>query len=174
MEFKEIIAVTGVPGLKKLVANRNDGLILSELDGSNKKFYSNRQHMFSPLENISIYTDNDTVVLLDVMLEMKAQKETNAPVEPNASNDDLRNYLGKILPNFDRERVNISDIKKLLKWFVILEDLDVIKKVETKEGDDAKTVTKKEIAPAKTKTPAKDMVAHNQSVAKPRMTKNKV
>ena len=128
MEFKAIIAVTGVPGLKKLVANRNDGLILSELDGSNKKFYSNRQHMFSPLENISIYTDNDTVVLLDVMLEMKAQKETNAPVEPNASNDDLRNYLGKILPNFDRERVNVSDIKKLLKWFAVLEPIDVIKK----------------------------------------------
>jgi hypothetical protein len=117
MEFKEIIAVTGVPGLKRLVANRNDGLILSELDGSNKKFYSNRQHMFSPLENISIYTDNDTVVLLDVMIEMKAQKATNAPVEPNASNDELRNYLGSILPNFDRERVNVSDIKKLLKWF---------------------------------------------------------
>jgi hypothetical protein len=130
--------------------------------------------MFSPLENISMYTDEDTVTLLEVMLEMKAQKETNAPVEPNASNDELRNYLGKILPNFDRERVNVSDIKKLLKWFAILVDLDVIKKAETPEGDEAKTVAKKEIAPAKTKTPAKDMVAHNQSVAKPRMTKNKV
>jgi hypothetical protein len=47
MEFREIIAVTGIAGLKRVVANRNDGLILSELDGSNKKFYSNRQHMFS-------------------------------------------------------------------------------------------------------------------------------
>ena len=54
MEFREIIAVTGIAGLKRVVANRNDGLILSELDGSNKKFYSNRQHMFSPLENIAI------------------------------------------------------------------------------------------------------------------------
>ena len=174
MEFKEIIAVTGVPGLKKLVANRNDGLILSELDGSNKKFYSNRQHMFSPLENISIYTDNDTVVLLDVMLEMKVQKATNAPVEPNASNDDLRNYLGKILPNFDRERVNISDIKKLLKWFAVLEPIDVIKKAETTESDEAKTVAKKEVAKPKTVAPAKDVVMQKQSVQKPRQTKNKV
>ncbi|MFN8282866.1 MAG: DUF5606 domain-containing protein [Chitinophagales bacterium] len=174
MEFREIIAVTGVPGLKKLVANRNDGLILSELDGSNKKFYSNRQHMFSPLDNISIYTDNDTVALLDVMLEMKAQKESNAPVEPNSSNDELRNYLGKILPNFDRDRVNVSDIKKLIKWFAVLEPLDVIKKAETAEGEETKTVAKKEVAPAKTKAPAKDMVVQNQNVAKPRMTKNKV
>lgn len=174
MEFKEIIAVTGVPGLKKLVANRSDGLILSELDGSNKKFYSNRQHMFSPLENISIYTDNDTVALLDVMVEMKSQKATNAPVESNASNDDLRNYLGKILPNFDRERVNVSDIKKLVKWFAVLEDLDVIKKVEKTETEEGKTAVKKEIAPAKTKAPAKDVVMQKQSVQKPRQTKNKV
>jgi len=68
MEFKDIIAVSGIAGLKKIIANRNDGLILSELDDSNKKFYSNRQHMFSPLENIAIYTDEDTVPLLDVMI----------------------------------------------------------------------------------------------------------
>ena len=77
MEFREIIAVTGVSGLKRLVANRNDGLILSELDGSNKKFYSNRQHLFSPLDNIAIYTDDDTVALLDVLIEMQKQKRQN-------------------------------------------------------------------------------------------------
>lgn len=174
MEFREIIAVTGVSGLKRLVANRNDGLILSELDGSNKKFYSNRQHMFSPLENIAIYTDNDTVPLLDVFIEMKNQKAANAPVDPNAANDVLRNYLGSILPNFDRERVNISDIKKLIKWFAILENLDVIKKSETPAAEEAKVAAKKEVAPAKTKAPAKDVVVQKQSVAKPRMTKNKV
>ncbi len=74
MEFREIIAVTGIAGLKKIVANRNDGLILCELNGDNKKFYSNRLHMFSPLENIAIYTDEDTVPLLDVLLEMKNQE----------------------------------------------------------------------------------------------------
>lgn len=173
MEFREIISVTGLAGLRRLVANRNDGLILSELDGSNKKFYSNRQHMFSPLENIAIYTDEDTVPLLDVLIEMKNQKATNAPVDANAANDVLRNYLGSILPNFDRERVNISDIKKLIKWYAILEDLDVIKKA-TVEGEEAKTTVKKETTKAKPVAPAKDVVVQKQSVAKPRMTKNKV
>jgi len=174
MEFREIIAVTGVAGLKRLVANRNDGLILSELDGSNKKFYSNRQHMFSPLENIAIYTDSDTVPLLDVFIEMQQQKASNAPVDANAPNDELRAYLGKVLPNFDRERVNISDIKKLIKWYAILEGLDVIRKSETPATDEGKVAAKKEVAPAKTKAPAKDVVVQKQSVAKPRMTKNKV
>lgn len=133
MEFREIIAVTGIAGLKKIVANRNDGLILCELNGDNKKFYSNRLHMFSPLENIAIYTDEDTVPLLDVLLEMKNQESSNPPVDANASNDQLRAYLATILPNFDRTRVNISDIKKLIKWYQILAPLDLIKKPETTE-----------------------------------------
>lgn len=133
MEFRDIIAVTGVSGLKKLIANRNDGLILSELNGDNKKFYSNRQHMFSPLENIGIYTDDDTIPLLDVMVEMQNQKSSNPPPEPNAPNDTLKAYLASILPAYDRERVNISDMKKLIKWYAILEDTGVIKKSETQE-----------------------------------------
>lgn len=174
MEFREIIAVTGIAGLKRVVANRNDGLILSELNGENKKFYSNRQHMFSPLENIAIYTDEDTVPLLDVFIEMKNQKATNAPIDANSPNDDLRKYLGTILPNFDRERVNISDIKKLIKWYAILEDLDVFKKPEVAEGEEGKSVAKKEVAKAKPVAPAKDVVMQKQSVQKPRQTKNKV
>lgn len=171
MEFREIIAVTGVSGLKKLAANRNDGLILSELDGSNKKFYSNRQHLFSPLDNIAIYTDDDTVALLDVFIEMQKQKTSNAPIDANASNDDLRAYLAKIIPNFDRERVNISDIKKLIKWYALLEGLEIFKKPA--EGEAHKQTAIKETN-TKQHTPAKDMNIQQQSVAKPRMTKNKV
>lgn len=171
MEFREIIAVTGVSGLKRLVANRNDGLILSELDGSNKKFYSNRQHLFSPLDNIAIYTDDDTVALLDVFIEMQKQKTSNAPIDANASNDDLRAYLAKIIPNFDRERVNISDIKKLIKWYALLEGLEIFKKPA--EGEAHKQTAIKETN-TKQHTPAKDMNIHQQSVGKPRMTKNKV
>jgi len=171
MEFREIIAVTGVAGLKKMIANRNDGLILCELDGSNKKFYSNRQHMFSPLDNISIYTEDDTVPLLDVFIKMKNQKDKTSIVNANASNDELRNYLGAILPTFDRERVNVSDIKKLVKWYVLLEDLDVFKKPA--EGEEHKSAVKTSNV-QQHHTPAKDMAVQQQSVAKPRMTKNKV
>jgi hypothetical protein len=86
--------------------------------------------MFSPLENISIYTETDMVSLGEVLWKMKEQKETHPPVDANAPNDMLRNYLGSIQPDFDRDRVNVSDIKKLIKWFHILEEHDVIKKPE--------------------------------------------
>ena len=82
----------------------NNGLILSELDGSGKKFYSSRQNLFSPLESIGIYTDDDSTPLLDVMLEMQAQEASNPPVDEKSDADTLRNYLGTVLPTFDRDR----------------------------------------------------------------------
>jgi len=83
----------------------------------------------------------------------------------------LRAYLAKIIPNFDRERVNISDIKKLIKWYALLEGLEIFKKPA--EGEAHKQTAIKETN-TKQHTPAKDMNIQQQSVAKPRMTKNKV
>lgn len=131
MTLKEIVSVTGISGLKRVVAQRKDGLIASDLDGSNKKFLSARIHMFSPLENISIYTDdNDTVALPEVLLLMKEKLSEVPVIDPNASNDELRAYFFKILPNHDDEKVKISDIKKLIKWFHILQEYDLIQKPE--------------------------------------------
>ncbi|MBX7224548.1 MAG: DUF5606 domain-containing protein [Chitinophagales bacterium] len=137
MTFKEIVAVSGMAGLKRIIAQRNDGLILADMDGENKKFYSNRIHLFSPLENISIYTEEDSTPLLDVMLEMKNQQETNPPVEPNSDPEKLRGYLAQILPDFDRDKVQISDIKKLIKWYQLLEPSGVIVKPEEKPSEES-------------------------------------
>lgn len=131
MKFKEIVSVSGISGLKRIIGQRVDGLILADLDNTNRRFYSNRINMFSPLENISIYTDDDSVPLLDVFIEMKNQFESNPPVEPTSDSPTLRSYLEKVLPNFDQEKVQISDIKKLIKWFHLLNPLGVLVKEET-------------------------------------------
>jgi len=120
--LKHIVSVSGVPGLKKLVTQRNDGLILSELDGSQKKFYPSRLHMFSPLENISIYTDDGESTLLgEVFTTMHNKADSVALPLSNADNTALKKYIAEILPNYDRDKVNISDIKKLIKWYHILD-----------------------------------------------------
>jgi len=138
MELKEIVAVTGVSGLKKMVANRNDGLILSDLNGDNKQFYSSRKYMFSPLDNISIYTETDMIALIDVLLAMKEKQTTTPLVDAKASNDELKAYLGAIVEDYDRDKVKVSDIKKLVKWYQILDEVDAIKKpVEEKAETEA-------------------------------------
>ena len=72
MKFSEIVSISGLPGLKRVMGQRQDGLIISELDGSGKKFIPSRKHLFSPLESISIYTYEDSVPLLDIFIKMKA------------------------------------------------------------------------------------------------------
>lgn len=129
MKFKEIVSVTGVSGLKRVIGTRNDGLIVSDLDGNNKKFLSSRLHMFSPLENISIYTYEDSVPLLEVFLKMKGTEVVDA----NADEAALKGYLESILPDFDKDRVHKGDIKKLIKWFHILNEFDLIQPAEAAE-----------------------------------------
>lgn len=142
MKFKEIVSVSGLSGLKKIIGQRVDGLILADLDDTNRRFFSNRINMFSPLENISIYTEDDSVPLLDVFIEMKNQLETNPPIEANSTPDALRAYLEKILPAFDHDKVQISDIKKLIKWFHLLLPLEVIvAEVTTTETESAEIET---------------------------------
>jgi len=133
MKFSEIVSITGIPGLKRVVGQRQDGLIVSDLDGNNKKFVPSRKHLFSPLESISLYTYEDSTPLLDVLLKMK---ETT-PVDANSDAETLRTYLATVLPEFDRERVHVTDIKKLIKWFHILQEFDLIQPAEAAESEAA-------------------------------------
>jgi hypothetical protein len=138
MKFSEIVSISGLPGLKRVMGQRQDGLIISELDGSGKKFIPSRKHLFSPLESISIYTYEDSVPLLDIFIKMK----DTTPVDANSNPDTLREYLGTVLPEFDRDRVHVTDIKKLIKWFHILKENDLIHAPETTESTEEVTEEK--------------------------------
>lgn len=141
MELKEIVSIAGIGGLKKIVKQRPDGLIVADFDGSNKKFMSNRTYMFTPLENIAIYTDDDSEPLANVLWSMKQISSEHPPISPKSSADDLKAYMAQVLPNFDRDQVFISDIKKLIKWFHILEAEDLIKEPKQAEEDTEETET---------------------------------
>ncbi len=107
-------------------SQKPSGLIVTSLSEGWTKFVSNREHLFSPLENIAIYTNDDTVELLEVMLRAYAQKESNPPADAKADNATLSAYFEKVLPEYDREKVHISDIKKFIKWFAILDEKGVL------------------------------------------------
>ena len=147
MELKEIVSIAGVGGLKVIVKQRPDGLIVSEFDGSGKKFMSNKIHMFTPLENIAIYTDNDSEPLANVLWSMKQNAVEHPPVDPKSNADELKAYMEKVLPNYDRDQVFISDIKKLIKWYAILDAQgDVITDPAAKKEDDKSEETSTEEA----------------------------
>ena len=121
MRFREITAITGMGGLFKMESQKPSGLIVTSLSEGWTKFVSNREHLFSPLDNIAIYTNDDTMPLLDVMLKAFEQRDTNPPVDPKSDNTTISAWFEKILPEYDREKVYINDIKKFIKWFHLLD-----------------------------------------------------
>ena len=134
MDLSEIVSISGKPGLFKVAAKREDGLIVSSFDEDRKFFASARMHMFTPLDNITIYTTEDSESLSVVLQSMKKLQETTPPVSANSGGNELKSYFKSVLPNYDEEKVYTSDIKKLIKWFEILDSNDLI----TMESEESK------------------------------------
>jgi hypothetical protein len=136
MKLKGLVAVTGLPGLYKMIANRKNGLIVENLADKKRSFASSRQHQFTPLESIGMYTDDgETTELRNVFQSMLDKLDNLALPASNDSSDAFHQYFAEILSNYDRDRVHTGDIKKAVKWFAYLHELGYTTAEE--EADDA-------------------------------------
>lgn len=117
-----ILAISGKSGLYKLVSRGAKSIIVESLDETHRRLPAFANERITSLADIAMYTDTDDVALADVLDSMKTiENGKQASIDyKKASSDDLREYFAKVLPNFDRERVHISDIKKLIQWYNIL------------------------------------------------------
>jgi len=131
MEFKEVITISGMPGLYQLVNSKSDGMIVKSLEDGKSQFVSARIHGVSALETISVFLNNEeTTDLKKVFQEMK-KKENEARL-PDGKSDaaGLKAYFKTIIPDYDEEKVHVSDMKKMVKWFGILKQHNLIPEVE--------------------------------------------
>ncbi len=157
MTYNKIVSVTGLSGLYELVSSKADGGIVRSLEDKTSKFVSNRVHSFSHLESIEIFTQKDNVNLVDVFLAMQASKV--AMPDAKADTKAIKAYFEKVYPDMDFERVYASDMKKMVKWFDILQKAAVeIKLTEHAEGEELtdgeeKPMVEKKPAVAKAVTP---------------------
>lgn len=115
MKIKDLMSISGMPGLYKLLATKQSGIVAESLETGQKKFFSARSYQFSPLESIAIYTHDDALPLEDVFTSMKS----NPPAE-NLAKSELRDYFEEILPDHDQSKVYVSDIKKIVSWYTYL------------------------------------------------------
>jgi len=130
MEYSKLISVTGLGGLFELVASKTDGAIVRSLDDLSTKFVSSRQHSFSHLESIEVYTVRDNVNLVDVLNAMDASKES-LPAEKDPAA--IKAYFQKVYPDLDFDRVYASDMKKMVKWYAILKKNSIEIKLREEE-----------------------------------------
>ncbi len=122
----ELIAVSGLPGLYKMVANRNNGLIVEDIETGKRRFCSIRKHQFTPLGSISIYTMTDTISLQNVLRKIDSQENEYPVPDTKADKSILVAYFANIVPDFDRDKVYPSDIKKLIKWYQFLQEHNLL------------------------------------------------
>jgi hypothetical protein len=133
MEFKEIVSVSKLSGLYQIHKQRADGLIIKSLTDDKIIFAATRAHTFTPLENITIYTHDEPIELITVLLKMKDFKTKNSIPDAKASNDTLKSFFAQVVPEYDTDRVYVSDIQKIVKWFTVLDAKDAIHPTNSSE-----------------------------------------
>lgn len=118
--LKEILSISGKPGLYKLVSQGKNMLIVeSLLDGKRIPTYSKDKVV--ALGDIAMFTQTEEVPLRKVLLNIKTKENGGlCPVDPKADNNVLKKYMSEILPDYDRDRVYPSDMRKLFSWYNIL------------------------------------------------------
>ena len=119
MEFKDILAISGMPGLYKYVAQSTRGIIVESLEDGRRTNASATSRV-SALSDISMFTEGEDIALAEVFTRMYAHTEGKQGLSHKESADKMKAYFAEVLPEYDRERVHVSDIKKALAWFNIL------------------------------------------------------
>ena len=120
--LKTILSIAGKPGLYKLISSGKNMLIVETVDAAKKRIPAYGQDKVISLADIAMYTDAEEVPLSKVLESVK-NKENGAVASidyKKVSANELHAYFAEILPNYDRDRVHASDIKKLLSWYNIL------------------------------------------------------
>lgn len=137
MNLTGIVSVTGKPGLYKVIGQNKSGFILETLDEAKNKLLINPNTRIAALKEITIFGDDDDIRLQDVLEKMKEQVETLPVPGAKADNKTLREYFEKIAPDHDRDRVYVSDIKKIVSWYAILSGLPLFEEAEEQAQDPA-------------------------------------
>lgn len=139
MSLEKILSITGKPGLYKLIAQTRGGFVAESLLDKKKTTVNARQNV-SILSEIAIYTLNEEVPLKKVLNTIK-EKENGQPTSVSAkdSNDKLEEYFFNVLPDYDEDRVYVSDIKKVIQWYNLLQQHDLLDFSEDVEASKSKT-----------------------------------
>ncbi len=122
MELSEIASISGKGGLFKVLKPGKSGVLLESLDATKTRIVASASQKLSLLSEISIYTTTKegTTALQEVLKKIHADFKDDLGVDGNSDGNELKAFLKSVLPEYDENRVYVSDIKKLVKWYGVL------------------------------------------------------
>lgn len=124
IDLRQIAAVSGQRGLFRVVKPTRTGVIMETLEENPKNFVAQARHRMSLLDEISIYTTDaeGTVPLAEVFDRVHQKYNGTLPLGEQPTNEDYKEFMESVLPNYDADRVYVSDMKKLATWYLIVKD----------------------------------------------------
>lgn len=136
MSLESILSISEKPGLFKLITKTRNGFIAESLING-KRLSVNLRNNVSLLSEISIYTLTAEVPLIDVFNKIKNKEQGNkTSISHKEKKDDLEEYFFSILQDYDEDRVYPSDIKKVIRWYNILQENDMLHLLEEDKKDE--------------------------------------
>ena len=123
--LKDLMSISGHGGLFRFVSQGRNGIIVESID-TGKRIQAFASMKVSALEDIAIYTDDEEVHLEKVLSAIHKYENGKETISHKSSAEDLKDYFSAILPEYDRNRVYVSDIKKVLNWYNLLLKYDLL------------------------------------------------
>jgi hypothetical protein len=125
MDLKKILSIAGKPGLYKLVAQSKNGLIIeSLLDGKRMNAFMNEK--ISSLEEISLFSKNEDVALNVVFHNMYNTTNGQKAIDKKADDSAVKDFFEQVVPDYDKERVYVSHMRKVIGWYNLLIEKDIL------------------------------------------------
>ncbi len=123
--LKDLMAISGHGGLFKFVSQGRNGIIVEHLE-TGKRMQAFASMKVSALDDIAVYTEEEEIQLAEVFTTIHKYEKGKETISPKSDGDELKDYFGEILPEYDRDRVYVSDIKKILGWYNMLLKYDLL------------------------------------------------
>ncbi len=140
MDLSKILSISGRPGLYKHIAQSKNSVVVESLtDGKRSSAFITEQ--ISSLNDISVFTTGEDIKLEDVFKQIYDYTKGEKAISHNVKPEELKSFFKEAVPEYDEDRVYVSDIKKMIKWYNILSDagLMTFEKEEPEKKEDEKS-----------------------------------
>lgn len=132
IKLKDILSISGKGGLFKFIAQARNGIVVESME-DNKRHVAPATARVSSLEDIAIFTEEEEVPLADIFMKIHEKTEGKECISHKASGNELKDYFVELVPDYDEERVYVSDIKKVFQWYNQLQAHDMLEVIEKEE-----------------------------------------
>ncbi|MCX6230672.1 MAG: DUF5606 domain-containing protein [Bacteroidetes bacterium] len=140
MDLSKILAITGKPGLYLVISQTKTGALVESIIDKKKIPVFSTEKM-SSLNDISVFTDDEDLPLHKVLKAIYDKENGGKCIDPKSDNNALKKYMEEVLPNYDKDRVYVSDMKKLFSWYNMLHEQNLLDFSEEKATEESAEVT---------------------------------